>query len=360
MAKLGSTQIYGTLTLIDGSILDVDGFTIASTKSLVFTDGGSVNVINTTFVDNDTSLMTSQAIKEKITIYGYSTTTGTVTSVGNGNGMNFTTITGSGTVTLGTPSACNGTSTSAVTTSSHTHAISLTYSDVGAEAANANIQSHITNTSNPHSVDLSDFSVTSTAAELNKLDGVTATTAELNIIDGVTSTTAELNTLDGFSGTKDDLNYAKLLRATGVTHTEFNWLDGVTSNIQTQLDAKNIPWIWRNSITSVDFDKNDFVDTASVWHDLDLSSIVGSQASEIILRIYCMDTGTLGYCQVRTNGISGTYSRSSVRNQVLNVYQEVNFSLLTDSDGKIEYVMNPKPTSWTNMTFIILAYRKAQ
>jgi hypothetical protein len=35
--------------------------------------------------------------------------------------------------------------------------------------------------------------VTSTAAELNILDGVTATAAELNILDGVTASTAELN-----------------------------------------------------------------------------------------------------------------------------------------------------------------------
>ena len=35
--------------------------------------------------------------------------------------------------------------------------------------------------------------VTSTAAELNILDGVTASTAELNILDGVTASTAELN-----------------------------------------------------------------------------------------------------------------------------------------------------------------------
>ena len=41
--------------------------------------------------------------------------------------------------------------------------------------------------------------VTSTAAELNILDGVTSTTAELNILDGVTATAAELNTLDGIT-----------------------------------------------------------------------------------------------------------------------------------------------------------------
>jgi hypothetical protein len=51
--------------------------------------------------------------------------------------------------------------------------------------------------------------VTSTAAELNILDGVTATTAEVNLLDGVTATTAEIN-----------------------------YLDGVTSAIQTQLNSK--------------------------------------------------------------------------------------------------------------------------
>ena len=58
-------------------------------------------------------------------------------------------------------------------------------------------------------LDIGGTNITSTAAELNILDGVTATASELNIMDGVTATTAELN------------------------HT-----DGVTSNIQTQLDSK--------------------------------------------------------------------------------------------------------------------------
>ena len=40
-------------------------------------------------------------------------------------------------------------------------------------------------------------SITSTAAELNILDGVTATASELNIMDGVTATTAEINLIDG-------------------------------------------------------------------------------------------------------------------------------------------------------------------
>ena len=65
--------------------------------------------------------------------------------------------------------------------------------------------------------------VTSTAAELNILDGVTSTAAELNILDGVTSTTAELNILDGVTATTAELNIMD-----GVTSTaaELNILDG--------------------------------------------------------------------------------------------------------------------------------------
>jgi hypothetical protein len=42
-------------------------------------------------------------------------------------------------------------------------------------------------------LDIGGTNVTSTAAELNILDGVTATATELNLIDGYTGTTAELN-----------------------------------------------------------------------------------------------------------------------------------------------------------------------
>jgi hypothetical protein len=56
---------------------------------------------------------------------------------------------------------------------------------------------------------LGSFGVTSTAAELNILDGVTSTASELNVLDGITATT-----------------------------TELNYTDGVTSNIQTQLNSR--------------------------------------------------------------------------------------------------------------------------
>ena len=72
---------------------------------------------------------------------------------------------------------------------------------------------------------------------IGQIDIKTASGLKLNNV-AVTSTAAELNKLDGFTGAAADLNYAKDLRATGVTSTEFNYLDGVTSAIQTQINTK--------------------------------------------------------------------------------------------------------------------------
>ena len=55
-------------------------------------------------------------------------------------------------------------------------------------------------------INLNGTAITSTAAELNILDGVTSTAAELNILDGVTSTAAELNVLDGITAVVGELN----------------------------------------------------------------------------------------------------------------------------------------------------------
>ena len=53
---------------------------------------------------------------------------------------------------------------------------------------------------------------------------ITASAAEINVLDGMTASTAELNVLDGIPGT--------------LTATELGYVDGVTSAIQTQLNAK--------------------------------------------------------------------------------------------------------------------------
>ena len=129
--------------------------------------------------------------------------------------------------------------------------------------------------------------ITSTPEELNILDGVTSTAAELNVLDGITAVVGELNALDlgstavgtaiaskavildsnkdytGFrnitlSGELDagsldvsgnvDIDGtletdALSIASTTVTATaaELNFTDGVTSNIQTQLNTKTTP-----------------------------------------------------------------------------------------------------------------------
>lgn len=66
-----------------------------------------------------------------------------------------------------------------------------------------------------------------TKATLN-VDRLKAVSLNINGT-AVTSTAAEINKLDGFTGVVADLNYAKDLRATGVTTSEFDKLDGLTS-----------------------------------------------------------------------------------------------------------------------------------
>lgn len=99
--------------------------------------------------------------------------------------------------------------------------------------------------------------VTATTAEINVLDGITATTVELNYVDGVTSAiqtqlnakaptasptftgTVTIPTLS-LNGTTVTATAAEINKLDGVTATttELNYTDGVTSNIQTQLNAK--------------------------------------------------------------------------------------------------------------------------
>lgn len=62
----------------------------------------------------------------------------------------------------------------------------------------------------------------------NKSTGISILTSQ---ISDITATVTEINKLDGFTGTYEDLNYAKALRATGVTATEFDKLDGVSGTI---------------------------------------------------------------------------------------------------------------------------------
>jgi hypothetical protein len=95
-----------------------------------------------------------------------------------------------------------------------------------------------------------------TTAEFDKLDGLTATTAELNIMDGVTASTAELNKMDGVTASTAELN-----KMDGVTATtaELNILDGVTATA-TEINlldgGKSSGWAIRANGTTLEFKYN--------------------------------------------------------------------------------------------------------
>ena len=106
---------------------------------------------------------------------------------------------------------------------------------------------------NANTLKINNVTVTATAAELNTLDGITATTAELNHTDGVTSNiqtqlNAKQSTITGGATTITGSNLAtsralisdingKVAASSTITETELNYLNGVTSNIQTQFNG---------------------------------------------------------------------------------------------------------------------------
>ena len=150
---------------------------------------------------------------------------------------------------------------------------------------------------NPTSLSINGTAITSTAAELNILDGVTSTAAEFNILDGVTSTTAELNILDGVTSTTAELN---ILDGVTSTTAELNLVDG--SSAGTIVNSKSVIYgssgevnattlqIAGSSITSTAAELNLLDGVTSTTAELNILDGVTSTAGEINL----LDGSTAG------------------------------------------------------------------
>jgi hypothetical protein len=128
---------------------------------------------------------------------------------------------------------------------------------------------------------------------------VTATATELNIMDGVTATTSEINVLDGYTGSVTELNYLDTLHATGVTSSEFDFLDGVTSNIQTQLNTK----VTSSGVTSVATGTGLTGGTITSTGTISLDTTLGAVGTYAMLGR--TGTGTIIAGQTYTNSSSG-------------------------------------------------------
>jgi len=138
--------------------------------------------------------------------------------------------------------------TGQVTATVVSNAFGIVYADGSDECFN------LSSTVSINTLQINGEPVTSSATELNVLDGISATlsASELSILDGVTAdkdeintlngvaatlTSAELNVLDGFTGDTADLNFLKSLNDTGTTSTQFGHIGTVTGNVQSALDT---------------------------------------------------------------------------------------------------------------------------
>ena len=230
----GVTATTAELNIMDGvtattaELNIMDGVT-ATTAELNLMDGGT-SASSTTLAAADRLIVNDNGTMKQVALSDFETffesaldTTSNITTVGALN---------SGSITSGFGNIDTGSST--ITTTGLITGGSLDIDDV---VINGTTIGHTDDTDlmtvadgvltvagevSMTTLDIGGTNVTSTAAELNILDGVTATAAELNILDGVTSTAAELNILDGVTSTAAELN---ILDGVTATTAELNYSD---------------------------------------------------------------------------------------------------------------------------------------
>jgi hypothetical protein len=174
-----------------------------------------------------------------------------------------------------------------------------------------------------------------TTTEFDKLDGLTATTSELNILDGVTATTSEINILDGVTAST----------------TEINLLDGITtlsgSNTGDEPDAdtgtKGIVELATSAETQTGTDTGravtpDGLASRSVHATIDVSNSTfasGNQVAaiqhnlgteDVIVQLFDSSTKETVYAVVERKTFAGTASTSTIR---------ITFSSVPDNDVEV-------------------------
>ena len=230
----GVTSTAAELNILDGkAFLDEDNLAsnsatgIASQQSIkAYVDGVTTTNITATGALNSGSITSGFG-----TINNGSstiTTTGAITGgsfvIGSAN-INENDLESIDSITAGTVSASKAVVVDSDKDVTGFRNITLTGElDAGSLDVSGNVD--VDGTLETDALSINGTAVTSTAEELNILDGVTATAAELNILDGVTSTATELNILDGVTSTAAELN---ILDGVTSTAAELNILDGVTS-----------------------------------------------------------------------------------------------------------------------------------
>jgi len=140
------------------------------------------------------------------------------------------------------------------------------------------------------------------------------------VTGAVSSTHTELNALDGFTGTVADLNYAKDLRATGVTAAEFDYLDGVVSALQTQIDA--IPKL----VKTVNANSNARFPNVGATESLDHRVGGVSRYPKFLVAYAVADSGNNGYSDQERVFIGGSDTQFNAQSGITIGWDLVNIT----------------------------------
>ena len=206
---IGTVENLATSTQADvvSAINEIEGVFDASTKE-ISAGSNAFNVTSGAFTIDSSGDIILDAGDADVLLKDDGTTYGSL----NNSGNNL--VIKSGTTTMLTGNGANATFSGTVTA-------------VGTSVfANLDISGNvdIDGTLETDALSINSTAVTSTAAELNILDGATLDVNELNILDGATLSTAELNLLDGVTSTTDELN---ILDGVTASAADINLVDGI-------------------------------------------------------------------------------------------------------------------------------------
>ena len=209
-------------------------------------------------------------------------------------------------------------------------------------------------------INLNGTAITSTAAEINILDGVTSTAAELNILDGVTSTTAELNILDGVTSTAAEIN---LLDGVTATTTELNYNDTgasvgtvVASKVVT-VDANKDVASFRNITLTGELDAGslDISGDADIDGTLetDALSINGTAVTSTAAELNILDgKAFLDEDNMASNSATGIASQQSIKAYVDSQVTAQDLDFQADSGGALSIDLDSETLTFTGGTGI--------
>ena len=229
----GVTQHQADLSITESQISDL-GTYLTSPIGLGDIAGANVITSGESFSDTDNALMTAASINDRIQSFGYTTNTGTVTSVsgtGTVNGLTLSgTVTTSGSLTLGGTLG------------------SITVSQLAASAVTTSAESFADNdTTLMTSAAIDDrilsYGYTTNTGTVTSVAMTVPTGLSVSGTPITSSGTLAVSLASGYSiptttkQTQWDSAYT-LTNAITATSTELNYVDGVTSAIQTQLNTK--------------------------------------------------------------------------------------------------------------------------